>query len=131
MGYVLDPVSPTANRNADSIEAIIGDLLEVVLGHPRIPMLFEDARRFICSVLAQGVFVHDLMAIALVGQRLEDGGSNPSEGKSATDTSTPGNATHGSRTSHPPMLTPRTFSEPQENWTSRFESGELSCMSAL
>ena len=89
-------------------------------------MLLEDPRRLVCSVLAQSVFIDNLMAIALAGESLKDRGGDPSDSISVTEDRMTIAHTYGSRTSHPPILTPRTFSEPQSNWTLRFESGELS-----
>lgn len=45
---------------------MIGNLLEIGLGDPSIPVFFEDLRRFSCSILAQSILVHNLAAIGLV-----------------------------------------------------------------
>ena len=63
----------TANRNADNIEACICDLLEIVLGYPRVPVFLQDGLR-IWVVLAECPFVHD-GAIRVV--RLENGWRYP------------------------------------------------------
>ncbi len=48
------------------MKAMVGNLLEIGLRDPGIPMLLENLRRFVWCVLAQSIFVNNFVARALV-----------------------------------------------------------------
>ena len=77
-----------------------------------------------CSVWdfrAERVFIHYGTVLLLEDGRCDPSSKPLSAGKSLSG----GVNSHGSSTSHPPMLTPRTLSLAQSKPTLRFESGVL------
>jgi hypothetical protein len=83
------------------VRSALGEALEA-----RIPL-----------TLTEGEFVDDRG----VGEGVKDGGGDPAGEWVRRCANCGDGGTYGSRTNHPPMLTPRTFSEPQENATLRLD----------
>ena len=115
----LTPMEHLEEVETDGIKASIGDCLKVGKRDPGVPVLLEDIPS-VGYLLAEGVLVHDALL------SLEDGRCNPSSIlQSASGWVIWRRWTHGSNTSHPPILTPRTFSEPKLKPTCLFRMGEL------
>ena len=103
----------------DRVEAGIRDGLKVGKRDPRIPMLLEDITS-IRHLLAKRVLINDALL------SLKYGRSDPSSIlHSVSRCCKMVMYTHGSSTSHPPILIPRTFSEPKLKPICLFWKGEL------
>lgn len=112
-------IAPITYRNAHQIEAGILDLPKVVKRHEAVPVRFEDRGTLVLSDrLAQSPLIDD----GIVGSAvtLEDGWCNKPISVNVMKQTSCWVATHDSRTSQPPRLTPRTLSLlPQLNATRR------------
>jgi hypothetical protein len=117
-------VSPVTDWDTHHVEAGLLDLVEVLPSHKSIPMLAKDTESCVVAKrLSKRVFVDNVLLWSVGVCIVKDRRCDPSKGTilaPVVSCRACYEVTHGSSTSHPPILTPLIFSEPHRKSTPRF-----------
>ena len=123
-------VRPVADRDSDDVESRLFDLVEVLPPHKRIPVVPQYTQSGVLpKLLTKCILVHNVISRSALVCSLEDRRCDPTiDFSSCGVVWIKSECTHGSKTSHPPMLTPLILSWPHLKLTLR---ASLCCISKL